>query len=930
MLRGSWRWLTLSLVLATAHAGIVSAALRHQYTFNDGTVTDSVGGAAYNGSIVDPGGIAGFVNGQIDLSGNNTAGNGGISSNQATAEDPTAFTTGAYIDLPNFLVRDSAFEGTRGAISFELWATEQTQRTWARLFDFGQSDQGENTATGGNASDYVFLTSSSGADLRLGVRYGAGALETATNGPRQTTGVEHHYAVVLDQTDFTVGANGTTYLYVDGALAASNNIPDGLLLDSVLDDNNWLGRSQWPDPLFDGSYNEFRVYDHALSATEVSDSFTAGPVPFTGPNPTLSIDRTTGAATLSNTGGTGSLKSYTLMSATGAIDNVAWTPISGRLDAGNGTFDPSSAWTVSSSTSSEVAEGANTGSGGTINSSTSVSLGNLWHQTPTEDIVGEATLGDGSVVSLTIEYTGNGGNALGRSDFNGDGTVNEADWTIFSANLFGEFSELSVAAAYGKGDLNGDKVVDVSDYRFFRNDFEAAQGVGSFQAMLNSVPEPASAALLLSLVAGAFGMLRRSRKVAALAVVAAAGMLVSSSSASADMVHRYSFNISADDSIGGANGTVVDAGVGVNYAFVGGQIDLSANTGQGSNDITEDAYVDLPNGIVTAAVNSGTNGAISFEWWATVATQRTWQRFGDFGTSNDGEDTSSSGSTAAYVLITPNSGRYTDGLEMTNHPASNSEEPNVGLTGPFDVGVEHHVVAVYDHNDATSGPNGTMSLYYDGGLVGQNFISADIDLRTMVDNNNWLGRSQWNDPVFDGSFNEFRIYDHALSATEVADSLAAGPDAGVPRLSLDVNTVTGVVTIKNDNAASVEFDFYEIASAGGALKPSTWNSLSDQNYQSVGNGVGESWDEGGASDSSVIGEAFLKGTSTLAANSSVSLGSAFDTSKFGAGQDGDLVFTFSSPEGATLEGTVTYSNEPGGLLGDYNGNGSVDAADYTI
>ena len=244
--------------------------------------------------------------------------------------------------------------------------------------------------------------------------------------------------------------------------------------------------------------------------------------------------------------------------------------------------------------------------------------------------------------------------------------------------------------------------------------------------------------------------------------------------------HRYSFTSDVSDSIGGADGSVVDAGTATNATFSGGMVDLSANTGQGSNGITEDAYIDLPNGLISGAVNSGTAGAISLEWWATVSETRTWQRFGDFGTSNDGEDTSANGSASEYILVTPNSGRYDNGLEITNHPATNAAEPNVGVPGPFPVGQEAHVVAVYDHNDTSVGANGTMHLYLDGALQGSNEIHADTNLGAMNDNNNWLGRSQWNDPTFDGSYNEFRVYDVALNADEVAASGAAGPDALVP------------------------------------------------------------------------------------------------------------------------------------------------------
>ena len=241
--------------------------------------------------------------------------------------------------------------------------------------------------------------------------------------------------------------------------------------------------------------------------------------------------------------------------------------------------------------------------------------------------------------------------------------------------------------------------------------------------------------------------------------------------------HRYSFDADVSDSINGADGTVVDEGFDPNHEFSGGQIDLSANTGEGSNDIIEDAYVDLPNGLISEAATTGTEGAISLEWWATVAEQRTWQRFGDFGTSNEGEDTASGGQSSDYILVTPNSGRFGNGLEVTNHPSSNASEPNVGVNGPFPIDEEQHVVAVYDHTDKSEGENGTMRLYLNGAFQGANQIHPDLDLPTMDDNNNWLGRSQWPDPVFDGSFNEFRVYDEALNDEQVIVSAVGGPDS---------------------------------------------------------------------------------------------------------------------------------------------------------
>ena len=250
-------------------------------------------------------------------------------------------------------------------------------------------------------------------------------------------------------------------------------------------------------------------------------------------------------------------------------------------------------------------------------------------------------------------------------------------------------------------------------------------------------------------------------------------------------VNRYSFDEPTDgpkttvtDSIGGAHGEVIVEDEG-NFGYVNGELDLSSNIGERSNEIFDDAYVDLPNGVITAAVNSGTSGAISLEWWATVTETHTWSRFGDFGSSNEGEDTSVNGNQSEYILVTPNSGRFGNGLEITNHPASNAAEPNVGVQGPFELDEEAHVVAIYDHTDKEFGDNGTMHLYLDGEIQGSNEIHEDVNLNEMVDDNNWLGRSQWNDPLFVGRFNEFRIYDVALSEAEVDASFKAGPDAEI-------------------------------------------------------------------------------------------------------------------------------------------------------
>src|SRR5687768_204803 len=93
-------------------------------------------------------------------------------------------------------------------------------------------------------------------------------------------------------------------------------------------------------------------------------------------------------------------------------------------------------------------------------------------------------------------------------------------------------------------------------------------------------------------------------------IIAATAACITPRDAVAALAHRYSFSGNANDSVGTAHGTVVDLG-GPTAVFANGELDLSANTGEGSDAIGEDAYVDLPNGLITQAANSGTSDAFS-------------------------------------------------------------------------------------------------------------------------------------------------------------------------------------------------------------------------------------------------------------------------------------------------------------------------------
>ena len=257
----------IRFLLAAAIGLVISstagAQLVHRYDFN-GNVNDIVGSA--NGTLVDPGGIASFSGGMLNLPNNN------ISSNQ------TPFASGAYVNLPNGIISSLGTQAT-----FETWINMNTNRNWAEIWSFGTSDAGEDQASGAPNSRYITLIPQNGQNqlLRLTHRSVGGPGDPAESfvdgASALSTGTEHQVVAVWNENDTTDGPTGTQYLYLDGVLVGHSAIRAGISLATITDVNNWLGRSQWPDPLIDAKYDDFRIFKGALSAADVQTNFTAGP-----------------------------------------------------------------------------------------------------------------------------------------------------------------------------------------------------------------------------------------------------------------------------------------------------------------------------------------------------------------------------------------------------------------------------------------------------------------------------------------------------------------------------------------------------------------------------------------------------------------------------------------------------------------------------
>jgi hypothetical protein len=156
----------------------------------------------------------------------------------------------------------------------------------------------------------------------------------------------------------------------------------------------------------------------------------------------------------------------------------------------------------------------------------------------------------------------------------------------------------------------------------------------------------------------------------------------------------------------------------------------------------------------------------------------------------------------------------------------------------------------------------------------------------------------------------------AFRDTSVDDAELQSNPATSALISLEVNTTNGQVRFRNQTGATVNIDYYEIKSASGALNATAWNSLQEQNLAGfpAGNGSGNGWEQAGGSNSNVVAESYLTGNSAVGNSATVGLGAAYNV-----GGTHDLTFKY---------GQLTSSTAA--VEGDYNNNGTVDAADYVL
>ena len=625
---------------------------------------------------------------------------------------------------------------------------------------------------------------------------------------------------------------------------------------------------------------------------------------------TLEINRETGAMTLVNNSGSAvtGVTGVTLESATGSVDLSQLDDFSGTLAAGQSVA---------------------------LDSSPGSSPG-LWLQSPVEDVYAELTVSGGDARSLDVDFVGNGGVKWQTGDLDFDGAIDEGDYLILTANAESDLSSLTFTEAYLAGDLNGDGFNDSVDFGLFKADFIAANGAAAFARLVTGVPEPGAAILLMTGVASLLSRGRRRRERTAsqgqaprqalprraapmnphrtptLTVLVAAACLLAAGSAEAIIFEDFTFDDPA--------GTLIP--------------DLANSTNPGSQFTEDDDTLDVAtNGLGQLDASLKANEGFGTNFLDVEPALTSGTIFGVMELTWDFAPVLNPGEVEEQVRISLINNNPT-GTEITGEfrivrTASNeiaingqaggtgsSDLPNTVLNGGSLTQTDKFIAVVAANLD-----DSTYEILYSND-AGASFLSAGVGQSASGRIVESMRMTLNNDLSADNVLID-RVY--------LADELPifVEPD----KLTLYVHPKSGHAAIVNDTGTTFDIDYYRVQSGDDSLLEDAWVSLQDRATDAVdgpdggstaGDGVGETWTEAGGSDAGVLSESFLLSSSLVSENDALPLGGAVDL----AGDETLLTFEYRDAANGNLFGGLVVVGEL--LAGDYNLDGAVDAADYTV
>jgi Concanavalin A-like lectin/glucanases superfamily len=234
-----WTLWMIPLLMITQITNAQPSSLLHRYSFDGapGTtvITDSVGGA--NGTLMNGSATAELTgSGQLVLDGNASSG---------------------WVSLPSRILPQLT------NATFETWVENQNPNSdWSELWTFG-------TNNGSVGIQYLTMVANDPPNSEIRLDEGAGGIIHASESLPLNS--EVCLTVVYDSSI----SNAT--IYVNGRKMGSGTMT--IPLYTIPDPDNYIGQSQYygsGDPYLIGTLDEFRIYNDALTPSQVEADYEAG------------------------------------------------------------------------------------------------------------------------------------------------------------------------------------------------------------------------------------------------------------------------------------------------------------------------------------------------------------------------------------------------------------------------------------------------------------------------------------------------------------------------------------------------------------------------------------------------------------------------------------------------------------------------------
>ncbi|WP_193214193.1 LamG-like jellyroll fold domain-containing protein [Luteolibacter marinus] len=605
------------------------------------------------------------------------------------------------------------------SMTVDTWFTMNAQQDWSKVWMFG------TTLGSSNASPYIDLTPRAGTG---GNPPSAGFKAAGTNAESNTrndpnpaalaTATEYHATVVFDADKDTIS------LYLDGTLADSTTWT-GQISDLGNTVDNFIGAPVfYNDANFNGSVNEMRIWDGALSPGKVMAYHSAGADSVPANDPALSVSNTS----TSSPGGA-------------IVVEIPVHNVGDSLPLTISSIELSGVDADYFSAPASYPENIPAGESGIlqVNFDPEFFSGNF-----NVDVLihSNDNLDPDQTIHLTVNVSEP--DAVYTANFSTvANTEGEQAYEITVTN------NSTAALEIYDGVILATAAAPHYHQRFaVDHDFVGSGAIVIPAGEVGAVPvtfDPTglgagAKAAIVSLQTNEFDNFLPEIPVS----VEVTGTVDDGPTA---LAHRWSFD-DATDSVGAAD--VVLNG--------------TASIGSGSLTLPGTAvrsdYAEIPIGETLATSNS-----VTIETWFTIAEAgETWRKLWMFGCMQDSEANS------VWMDFTPYSG------DPAAAPSSSAKAPGFqGTTradgGPpeLSVGQEHHSAVVFDAGV------GQILLYIDGALVDSGPMTGAVHQIGITDNN-YLGAAVFfGDADWKGSINEMRVWKGALSSTDVAASHTGGP-----------------------------------------------------------------------------------------------------------------------------------------------------------